>query len=235
MPVIRPQTRQSRLPASCERKSSTEPLTLLLLEDLISYSSIRLHFIKGLDMRFSRVIVSACLVLHRGPLAALLICLIAVAFPVWAQTQKNFKGGGSRVCRLALKLNRTTFKEKGKTPINAELKFTNRLLDEPITIWRSGFFLNHKVLIQDEKDQADAPLTALGEKYLKMFTPGGPRDGNVPLEIQPGESHIEKVPVDLRVLYKLKPGEYRVKVLYEETQPPTPLRVYSNQVTFTIE
>jgi hypothetical protein len=173
---------------------------------------------------------------YRGPLAALLICLIAVAFPVWAQTQKNSKGGGSRICRLALKLDQTTYQEKGKKPINAELKFTNRLIDQPITIWDSAFWPNHKVLIQDEERDVDVPLTEMGKRYLKMFTPkGGPRDHNAPIAIPPGGSFPETVPVDLKLLYQLKPGKYRVQVLYEDVQPPTPMRLYSNPVAFTIE
>lgn len=170
-----------------------------------------------------------------GAILAVLVIAFVLPSPLLADVRKLSKGGGSQIARLTLKLDKATQKEKEPKPIKLELKYTNRLLDDPITIWRSGFWPNHKVLVESEENDAEVPLTDMGKQYMKAFSPNGGRDKNVPRVIPAGESYIEPTPVDLGLLYKLKPGKYRVQVLYEDDQPPTPFHLRSNQVAFTIE
>lgn len=171
-----------------------------------------------------------------GPITAVLIIVFVLALPQLAHAQKSSKGGGSQIASLALKLEKATYRQKDTEPIKAQLTFRNRLFDESITIWSSGFWTNHRLIVKDERGKESLELTDLGKKYMGMFSPkGGPRDKNAPIVVPPGESHIERVPGDLKQLYKFKPGKYTLQVLYEDTRPPTPLRVFSNRVEFTIE
>jgi RNA polymerase sigma factor (sigma-70 family) len=84
-------------------------------------------------------------------------------------------------------------------------------------LWHSGYWPNHQVVVQDAAGK-EPPLTPRGEQVRKAFAPGGQRDKNVRVEVQPGREDLE-APQDITTLYDLtRPGRYRVRITYEEKQ-----------------
>jgi hypothetical protein len=118
-------------------------------------------------------------------------------------------------------------------PIKLSLHFTN-LSDQPVTIWQSGFWPNHRVLLTDEEGR-EPPLTNEGRERLAAFSPEGERSKNVPRVLQAGRSMVEMRSLDLTELYEVKKGRYRVRVTYHDLQGPTPLRLISNTLAFEVD
>ncbi|MBX6315012.1 MAG: hypothetical protein IRY99_19170 [Isosphaeraceae bacterium] len=118
-------------------------------------------------------------------------------------------------------------------PIPLTLKFDNRS-GRPVTIWSSGFWPNHRVVVMDERGE-EAPLTDIGKERRDLFAPGGARDKNAPRVLSAGETYREGLDLDVTRLYRLGPGRYHVQVTYHDIQGPTPLRVTSNAAAFEIK
>jgi hypothetical protein len=102
-----------------------------------------------------------------------------------------------------------------------------------VTLWSAGFWTNHSVRVTDASDR-EPPLTALGRQRRDAFAPDGPRDKNAPHTLDPGESRSCGAEVDLATLFELGPGRYRVEVRYDDRQPPTPLALVSDSLSFTL-
>ena len=134
---------------------------------------------------------------------------------------------------LAVRLPRRSF-PKGE-PILLECEFQNRS-ESPTTIWQSGFWPNHSVVVRDQRG-VEPPLTEFGRERRARFSPGGQREKNFPLPVAPGSSFPlagkGSAIVDLAKLYELVPGRYRVVVTYEERQPPA-MKVASDPVEFAV-
>lgn len=133
------------------------------------------------------------------------------------------------------------FTEGETVPIS--FRITNHT-SEPVVIWWSGFWPNHRVDVRNAEGQS-APLTAAGKLRSQAFSPDGARRGkNVPMELKPGESWPrertdpakpgEQDAIRLDELFELGPGAFTVQVTYHDQQPPTPLKVVSPRQTFEI-
>ena len=105
--------------------------------------------------------------------------------------------------------------------------------EQPITIWQSGFWPNHLLIVKDQFDQ-EPTLTERGRLCRDAFKPDGPRKKNIPVLVQPGTSDVERFRLDLTTLYQLAPGQYTLRITYEDRVGPTPLAVSSDPVSFVI-
>jgi hypothetical protein len=103
--------------------------------------------------------------------------------------------------------------------------------DEARTVWHSGFWPNHKIVVLDGDGKEAAP-TAAGRERRGAFAPGGPRDKNVPVKLNRGDVDDAWVAYDLRELFVLdQPGKYTVQYHYEETKGEA---VKSNVLEFKV-
>lgn len=118
-------------------------------------------------------------------------------------------------------------------PIVASFEIKNGSA-EPITLWLSGFWLNHCVVVRDQTG-VEPRLTPMGQERREAFQPNGPRRKNIPLAIKPSKSYQSDLNLNLNDLYRLEPGIYKVEITYDDQQPPTPLRVTSPAVPFEIK
>lgn len=137
----------------------------------------------------------------------------------------------SHGCRLVLNIPGASFKPG--EPIPLDLEFVNASRGE-ITIWECGFWGNHLVEVVDEHGNR-APLTAMGERRRKFFSPDGGRDKNVRVSLRPGERYAcGTAGADLGLMFRMKPGRYRARLIYDEQHEPGVLRCVSNWVDFRI-
>ncbi|MFN4259354.1 MAG: hypothetical protein ACK4RK_08640 [Gemmataceae bacterium] len=98
------------------------------------------------------------------------------------------------------------------------------------TVWHSGFWPNHQIVVQDAAGQ-EVARTPFGQQGRAAFAPEGPREKNVPVELAPGQVDRALSSYNLRQLFVLdKPGKYTVQYLYQEGKTP----VWSNVVPFEI-
>jgi hypothetical protein len=88
-------------------------------------------------------------------------------------------------------------------------------------------------VVTDERGE-EPPLTEGGRGRRDAFAPNGERGKNIPIEIQPGRSFRERDGIDLNRLYRLAPGRYSVQVTYHDEQGPTPLKLTTGAVAFTV-
>jgi hypothetical protein len=129
---------------------------------------------------------------------------------------------------LKLSLEKKVYQSGERIKILLEIKNATPL---PVTIWDASFWNNHQVRLRDERGR-EPKLTDYGRGAQLMF--GGGRDRNIPIEIAPGKTWKYGY-YDIVKAYELKPGKYQLQVIYEEDEEPTPLRVISNRVSFTVE
>ncbi len=118
-------------------------------------------------------------------------------------------------------------------PIKASIEFRN-LAGPEVTIWISGFWPNHKVVVKDEAG-VEPPLTDLGKRGRQAFSPGGGRDKNYPHIVKRGGKYSIAANANIAELYDLTPGKYRLEVTYDDEQGPTPLRITSSSVEFQVK
>jgi len=171
-------------------------------------------------------------------IAAVLLCVLEAACPLWATPQstlwaapKKRKRNDTDICKLNLKMPGRKF-EAGKA-IRVDVEFENICL-EPLVIWSSGFWLNHMLVVTDVKGK-EATLTKLGKECRSRFSPGGARDSNVRILVGPGDVRLVGKGIDLTKYYKLDSGKYRVQAVYEERMAGLSLRIVSNRVAFDIK
>ena len=113
--------------------------------------------------------------------------------------------------------------------IELSLEFRNDS-DSPVTFVECGFWPNHRVVVKDKQGH-EAELT---EEGRRRRTSGSDRSG--PIVIKPGKSFdYGKHPVDLAPLYTLPPGDYTVRVTYDEPSPSARMKVSSKSIDFTVE
>jgi RNA polymerase sigma factor (sigma-70 family) len=102
------------------------------------------------------------------------------------------------------------------------------------TLWHSGFWANHLVLVKDAAGN-EPPLTESGKERRRAFSPGGERTKNVPVKVPPGGEDAAYEPYDLTRLYDLsRPGRYTVQYVYEEKQGGWEGRLPSNEAAFEV-
>jgi RNA polymerase sigma factor (sigma-70 family) len=105
---------------------------------------------------------------------------------------------------------------------------------EEQTLWHSGFWPNHQVVVRDAAGK-EPPLTEFGGRCRKAFSPGGERWKNVAVKVALGAEDAAYEQYDLTKLYDLsRPGRYTVEYVYEEKQGGWEGRLPSNQAAFEI-
>lgn len=83
-------------------------------------------------------------------------------------------------------------------------------------IWHSGFWPNHRIDVTGPSGEP-AALTPLGEQARKSFSPGGPREKNVPVPLKPGETDSAWPTFKLRDYFVMDAaGAYLVWYTYQE-------------------
>jgi len=118
-----------------------------------------------------------------------------------------------------------------EAPLAFSVSLINRS-DDTVTIWLAGFWANHQVIVLDA-DGNEPPLTESGRLRRSAFRPAGTREKNLPLELEPGDSHVSGKGA-LTTLYELGPGRYTLQVTYDDRHPPTPLTVAAKPVDFQV-
>ncbi len=106
---------------------------------------------------------------------------------------------------------------------------------EARTLYRCGFFTNHRVVVRNEAGQEVAP-TEVGSPLLGSFNPAAPRRKNLPVDVGPGEMDVQELPLPLNELFDLsRPGRYTVEVTYEEPALPWVGTLTSGVVGFEVK
>lgn len=146
----------------------------------------------------------------------------------------------SKGCRLEISLHQVTPRRPPRTSfrlgesISLDIEFLNAA-DHAVVIFLGGsFWMNHLIEVRDVQGQ-QPPLTELGERCRKLFSPDGAHDRGRAFAIKAGARHGCGNDADLANLFQLKPGKYRVRVIYDEQHPPGILRCNSNWVDFEVE
>jgi hypothetical protein len=132
--------------------------------------------------------------------------------------------------RLTISIDRTEF--AGGEPVLIRARIENTSPAEA-TYWVSGFWPNHRVSLVDENGRL-APRTEEGRKRDAAFSPGGARDKNVPQVLRPGQAYEALPPIRVDRLFELRPGNYRVQLVYHEAAAPTPACAVSNELQFRV-
>src|SRR5262249_23306926 len=115
--------------------------------------------------------------------------------------------------RAKITLAKTKFEVGEAIPVSYVVKNVSK---EEQTLWHCGFWPNHQIFVNGA-DGKNLPLTEFGRQCRKAFTPGGPRDKNVPVKVPAGGEDAADEKYDLTKLYDLsKPGRYTVQYFYEE-------------------
>jgi hypothetical protein len=115
-----------------------------------------------------------------------------------------------RTCEYELRLPTEVYRPGEDLPLHAD--FVNRS-DRPVTIWQSDFCFNHWVEVRAEGGQDPHPSTA-GDECRKLYDFPA-RQGNMCVKLQPGGRYRDRTP-KLNTLYELKPGHYRVRLVYKD-------------------
>jgi hypothetical protein len=103
--------------------------------------------------------------------------------------------------------------------------------DKPLTVWHSGFWPNHRIDLTGPDGQP-AKFVAGGEARRKAFSPGGTREKNAPLTLQPGATDDAYEAYNLRDIYVLSaPGKYLVQYIYQEAKEDQPVKSNTLQVS----
>jgi hypothetical protein len=172
----------------------------------------------------------------RRSLVAMLVAFLSAALlggPLQAQgARRRRPNDNSDQYPLTLKLNKKSYKVG--EPIRFTLSIGNLTVD-PVAVWMSGFWANHKVELIDEDDNA-VPQTELGKSAARTFDPAGSRrDKNTRIVIAPSQSFQEPIDIDLTKFFKITPGKYRLRVIYEDGQGGATIRTTSNVVSFAVK
>jgi RNA polymerase sigma factor (sigma-70 family) len=140
---------------------------------------------------------------------------------------------GDEVKGLRAKVSLAKRKFAAGEPIEVKYVVKNVSKEEQ-TLWHSGFWANHQVLVNDA-DGKEPPLTEFGEERRKAFSPGGVRKKNSPVEVPAGGEDAAYEKYDLTKLFDLsKPGRYTVRYVYEEKQGGWEGRLPSNEAAFEV-
>jgi RNA polymerase sigma factor (sigma-70 family) len=106
---------------------------------------------------------------------------------------------------------------------------------EEQTVWHSGFWPNHLILVKDA-DGKEPALTEFGKERREAFSPGGVRKKSTPVDVPPGGEDAAYEKVDIARLYNMsKSGRYTVQYIYEEKLGGWEGRLPSNEATFEFD
>jgi RNA polymerase sigma factor (sigma-70 family) len=136
-----------------------------------------------------------------------------------------------RGLRAKVTLARDKFEVGDSVPVKYEVKNISK---EEQTLWHSGFWLNHQVIVRDAAGK-ELPLTDFGRQCRKAFSPGGERWKNVAVKLAPGAEDAAYEQYDVTKLHDLsRPGRYMVQYVYEEKLGGWEGRLPSNEASFEI-
>jgi hypothetical protein len=140
---------------------------------------------------------------------------------------------GPEVKGLRAKVHLVKQKVVAGEPVEARYMVKNVSKEEQ-TLWHSGFWPNHLILVHDAQGK-EAALTAFGRQCRNAFSPGGERKKNVPVKVPAGGEDATEGSYDLTRLYDLsRPGRYTVQYIYEEKQGGWEGRLPSNVADFEV-
>lgn len=92
-------------------------------------------------------------------------------------------------------------------------------------LWNCGFWPNHRLVMTDAAG-VEVPLTEAGQLMQSAFDPTGPRRKNIPVRLAPAGIDAQLPKLDLRQLFKLESGTYRIRCLYHDGA----VQVWSNSL-----
>lgn len=101
-----------------------------------------------------------------------------------------------------------------------------------MTIWRAGFWPNHRISLL-HADGRSVAMTEEGRWAMRGFGSLS-RDKNAPRLLAAGGSYRYTTP-DLTRVYRLTPGRYRLTVTYDERIMKDRYRVKSDQIALRID
>lgn len=122
---------------------------------------------------------------------------------------------------LTIKGSSAPLSVSGTKPCTVKLRFTNDS-SKRIQIWTCGFWPNHRVHLMDAAGNA-VRRTGFGSRVDGLFGTLD-RDKNISIELKPGVGHSYETP-DLRKLFDLKPGRFKLKIEYSDLSFGAPLKV----------
>jgi RNA polymerase sigma factor (sigma-70 family) len=141
---------------------------------------------------------------------------------------------GAEVTGLRAKVTLAKAKFALGEAIKVEYMVKNVTKEEQ-TIWHSGFWPNHLIVVKDA-DGKEPALTEFGKQLRKAFSPGGERFKNSPVKVPPGGEDAAYEKYDLTWLYNIgKSGRYTVQYIYEEKQGGWEGRLPSNEAAFEFD
>jgi hypothetical protein len=106
-------------------------------------------------------------------------------------------------------------------PIPLTCEFRNNT-DRNVRFWERGFYWNHLLTVRDENGR-EAPLTETGKEFRQSFSPNGDPGKTLPVTVGARSSYrslSDDGVNNLRQLYHLRPGKYRVRVLLLDNREP---------------
>lgn len=119
-------------------------------------------------------------------------------------------------------------------PVMISFSVTNKTGGK-ITIWRSTFFENHRLVIK-RADGREITMTEKGLSLSRLFAPSGERSKNYCIKLAPGQSDRSMTPVDLSEIYSFEVGLYYLNVYYEDAQcVGFSGGLFSNELVFEIK
>ena len=113
------------------------------------------------------------------------------------------------------------------------LTFQN-LAKTDVTIWNSGFWRNHKLVLSNN-DGKEPSLTEAGQAARTAFLPAGGRDKNMPVVVVAKSTRNLAYKIDIAKYYRFPKGNYELRILYHDEQEPNPMKLESNVVKFAVE
>lgn len=115
-------------------------------------------------------------------------------------------------------------------PILVRFQIKN-ISDRPQTVWHSGFWPNHRLIVKDSKGD-NVPLTALGEQTRAVFGSDTLRRKNFAVTLAPGKIDTPYGPYDLRNYFQIgDSATLRVRCLYLHGS----VEVFSNELVLNVK
>lgn len=175
--------------------------------------------------------------LNRSVVGTVGLCLSAAVIPVHGSTLQAQVTAARLVLAATgrvsydLELDRAVYKRHEPVPIRTIYQNAACL---PVTLWMSGFWPNHQILVT-QAGGMDVGLTELGRECRDAYNPAGPRRKNYPVVLEAGRAYVDPAEIDLSQYFHLQKGEYKVRVIYDDRQGPTPTRIMTPWLDFSIE
>ncbi|UMY64546.1 MULTISPECIES: hypothetical protein [unclassified Flavobacterium] len=138
---------------------------------------------------------------------------------------------GNSPCTSTISPNKRSFGPDEPIYISYSIKNVSK---DTVQIWHCGFWCNNRIVVTDQHD-IEIPRTDWGAETRRRFSPGRPRDKNVPITLAPGEIDSAYEKVNLKDYFKFeKAGRYKVRYYYEERDDKGEIKMESNILQFDV-